>query len=376
MKYNIKTNEQFAINKGNETIDVWDILKKLKPLIPHVDCLVLSCTPYEEQYFTIEALETGNVYFKYISDASTEDQRYMEYSKDNGHTWTRTTNVDNEEVIMTISLIEGETAIIRGDNDTLTFFDENSGENFNSYFYSDIEFNVYGNVMSLIHGDAFVDETTVTGKMFNGLFYDKLDNYYGNVTIDSCYVVEASNLILPATTLANACYAYMFNGCTSLTTAPKLNATTLANDCYAYMFNGCTSLTTAPELNATTLVEGCYANMFSGCTSLTTAPELNATTLANYCYSYMFNGCTSLTTAPELNATTLVEGCYECMFNGCTNLNYIKAMFTTTPSTTYTQSWVYNVAASGTFVKNSSAVWSETSDNGIPSGWTVETANA
>jgi hypothetical protein len=45
--------------------------------------------------------------------------------------------------------------------------------------------------------------------------------------------------------------------------------------------------------------------MFDGCTSLTTAPALPATTLAANCYSYMFYGCTSLTSAPALPATTL-----------------------------------------------------------------------
>ena len=34
----------------------------------------------------------------------------------------------------------------------------------------------------------------------------------------------------------------MFSGCTSLTTAPELPATTLAEDCYSYMFKNCTSL--------------------------------------------------------------------------------------------------------------------------------------
>lgn len=35
----------------------------------------------------------------------------------------------------------------------------------------------------------------------------------------------------------------------------------------------------------------CYYSMFQGCSSLTTAPELPATTLANYCYYSMFQGC-------------------------------------------------------------------------------------
>lgn len=42
--------------------------------------------------------------------------------------------------------------------------------------------------------------------------------------------------------MAKNCYYYMFNGCTSLTTAPSLPATTLANSCYGSMFYGCTSI--------------------------------------------------------------------------------------------------------------------------------------
>ena len=131
---------------------------------------------------------------------------------------------------------------------------------------------------------------------------------------------SASNLILPATTLTERCYASMFNGCTSLTSAPVLPATTLAYICYASMFDGCTSLTTAPELPATTLTDSCYYQMFNGCTSLTSAPELPATTLAQSCYYDMFGGCTSLTTAPVLPATTLAYSCYANMFDGCSSL--------------------------------------------------------
>ena len=57
----------------------------------------------------------------------------------------------------------------------------------------------------------------------------------------------------------------MFWNCTSLTQAPELPATTLANSCYYYMFIGCTSLTQAPELPATTLADSCYSNMFYNC---------------------------------------------------------------------------------------------------------------
>ena len=125
---------------------------------------------------------------------------------------------------------------------------------------------------------------------------------------------------LPATTLADCCYWYMFSGCTSLVNAPELPATTLAGSCYREMFYDCTSLVNAPELPATTLAYTCYREMFKNCTSLVNAPELPATTLAGECYRSMFYGCTSLVNAPELPATTLAYFCYGYMFKNCTSL--------------------------------------------------------
>ena len=223
------------------------------------------------------------------------------------------------------------------------------------------------------------------------------NNCYASMFSGCTSLVTAPNL--PATTLANSCYYQMFQGCTSLKTAPNLPATTLATNCCREMFSGCSSLTTAPELPATTLVPQCYQEMFNECTSLVTAPNLPATTLADHCYYEMFQrctslstapnlpatkladsccysmfeGCTSLVTAPELPATTLAKYCYNRMFFGCSRLNYIKALFTTTPSTSYTGLWVNGVASTGTFVKNRSATWTTVGDNGVPTGWTVET---
>ena len=78
----------------------------------------------------------------------------------------------------------------------------------------------------------------------------------------------------------------------------------------------------------------CYYRMFDGCTSLTTAPSLPAITLATYCYSDMFGGCTSLTTAPSLPATTLANNCYGSMFTNCTNLQVYSSS-----GTGHTKAW-------------------------------------
>ena len=176
-----------------------------------------------------------------------------------------------------------------------------------------------GNIMSLL------DKTCQNTRISNKYCYYAMFNGCTSLTTAPA---------LPATTLADNCYKHMFSNCTSLTTAPSLPATTLADNCYHYMFNKCTSLTTVPALPATTLKSDCYRAMFYGCTSLTTAPALPATTLANYCYNSMFNGCTSLTTAPSLPATTLANYCYYYMFSYCTSLQVYSSS-----GTGHTKAW-------------------------------------
>jgi hypothetical protein len=169
--------------------------------------------------------------------------------------------------------------------------------------------NAGGNIMSLLYGEDF------TGKYVCENSYSFMSLFYYNKTL-----VDVTNLRLPAVSLANNCYQSMFQGCTSLVTAPELPATSVGNYSYAQMFIDCISLTTAPELPATSVGNYSYAQMFYGCSSLTTAPELPATTLSTNCYYYMFYNCTSLVTAPELPATTLADNCYRGMFIDCISL--------------------------------------------------------
>ena len=125
---------------------------------------------------------------------------------------------------------------------------------------------------------------------------------------------------LPATELPQLCYESMFEGCTSLTKAPDLPATKLEIGCYESMFKDCTALTDAPMLSAKDLKSRCYKHMFDGCKSLVKAPDLPATTLGSSCYNHMFANCTALTDAPELKATIIIDNAYLSMFEGCTSL--------------------------------------------------------
>lgn len=124
----------------------------------------------------------------------------------------------------------------------------------------------------------------------------------------------------------NAKFCYLFKDCVALTSAPALPATNLAEKCYARMFNGCTNLETAPALPATYLEGYCYYYMFAGCKNLNTAPELPATHLTLLCYYGMFEGCSSLQKTPGLSAIGLQFYCYAYMFNGCTNLTSVTML--------------------------------------------------
>ena len=260
---------------------------------------------YSREAFTITS--TGSTSVSINKNGSPADIT-LEYRKGTD-SWTAYT-IDTE-----VDLSNGECIQFRAGEGGNESFSTYISDYYNINVSGEGTVNLSGNIMSLL------DRNLLKASVPKYAFYK---------FCKSDKIVDASNLKLPATTLALGCYSSMFFGCTNLTTAPELPATTLANSCYSSMFSGCTSLTTAPELPATTLATECYSSMFSGCTSLTTAPKLPATTLANSCYSSMFSGCTSLTTAPDLPATTLANSCYSSMFSGCTSLTTAPALPATT----------------------------------------------
>ena len=271
---------------------------------------------FSKQYLATVARENGEISFNILLTMGTDLITSISYSTDNGETWTTTNNQDDKEenLQITVNVNAGDKVLWKGVAQQMGYYDEEEGVYVGSFFSSDCEFDVQGNIMSLCYGDNFIGQTTLN---YEGQFAYLFHDYLGN---EVCNVVNAKDLSLSATTLADNCYSSMFRSCTALVTAPVLSATTLADYCYNSMFAGCTSLTTAPALPSTTLASSCYSGMFSVCTALTSLPVLPATTLASSCYSNMFNGCTALTSAPELPATTLADYCYLNMFYGCTLL--------------------------------------------------------
>ena len=113
--------------------------------------------------------------------------------------------------------------------------------------------------------------------------------------------------------------------------------------------------------------------MFRRCTALTEPPVIEMTNLytGTYQMNSMFEGCTSLERSPVLRPLTLKSSCYAQMFDGCTSLKYIYALFTTTPSSSYTSYWVRNVSSAGQYYKNPNATYTTRGSYAIPSLWTV-----
>ena len=298
------------------------------------------------------------------------------YKKNNDVAWTEWTFV--EDKTSKITLNKGEKLYVMSDSYNSCGYSNNKCYCFN---ISEGKISASGSIMSLLNFTPVLPNYAFLGLFMRCTSLVSAPELPATTLAVGCYYsmfFRCSSLTqapaLPATTLADSCYYSMFNGCRSLTQAPELPATTLANYCYYCMFDGCYSLTKAPALPATTLASDCYDQMFYDCSSLTQAPALPATTLADSCYSEMFSGCSSLTQAPELPATTLADSCYSYMFYGCSKLNYIKALFTTTPGSSYTDGWLSGVSSTGTFVKSKAATWDVTGISGIPTGWTITTA--
>ena len=230
-----------------------------------------------------------------LAKVGAPDEITLEYSTDESH-WNPYTIGEK------IALTDGTFLLFRaGEQKNLKF-----SKDLKNYYHFEITgpISAQGSIMSLLDRD----------------FSTTLPERYAFYSLFNGCTSLLSAPELPATTLAESCYDRMFEGCSALTSAPELPATALALFCYKSMFEGCSALTSAPELPATTLAAACYAVMFSECTGLKSAPELPAKVATADCYTSMFYGCSALTSAPKLPATKIDRSCYKRMFEKCTGL--------------------------------------------------------
>ena len=206
------------------------------------------------------------------------------------------------------------------------------------YLNMDVNHNVSGHILSMIDRKKFYSVPAGSNPNFLHLF--ESDNN----------LISAENLILSGSTVLYEEYNMMFSFCIGLIAAPDMSGiTTIEQSGCNCMFSFCTSLTTPPDMSGITTIEQ------NGC-------------------SQMFLNCTSLTTAPDLSSVTSVGnyGCQE-MFTDCSLLNYVKCPNINSWNSDNFTRWMTRVSETGTFVKPSSLEIPVDSENGIPTGWTVET---
>lgn len=200
----------------------------------YIDKMNIDYQPtYDHQYLTIEFLEAGDFQIKrdYTLTPDSIAQRNISYAVNNTENWISNTMSNLKQSADTIDifdLVAGDKIYLKGDNNGLF-----SGYNVLKFkFNSNAKVKIYGNIMSLLWGDNFISN-------MNEIKYS-----YTFIGIFSglSHLVDASNLILPATVLSEGCYCDMFRGCSMLTCGPELLAQKLVKNCYQGMFNNCSSL--------------------------------------------------------------------------------------------------------------------------------------
>ena len=207
--------------------------------------------PSTSQYFYIEDLSGADNTIILRKSDSTAPTVTLEYSKDetNWSVWGQTTNDDN----LTLSLQTNSKIYFRGTNNV---FANSSGHN---YFRCTGKFGVGGDVTTLLEPSGNVLDLSGRDYVFYGLFFV----LWGSQR----YLVSASDLLLPSTTLSNACYTRMFMYNNLLSTSPVLPASILTTGCYLMMYYNCGSLsvitTYADDISATNCLTNWVENVAS-----------------------------------------------------------------------------------------------------------------
>ena len=193
--------------------------------------IVITC---EGRTITIPVEQKGSIglgtplTFEIISDG------YINWKKARSSAPTVTIEYrinEGEWVSVTSSLSDYRFNVVAGDK--VEFRGTNSrygGNYYNTFSGSTCQYNLYGNIMSMVNATDFENLTSFSNTyVFESMFRNT-------------NVIDASSLLLPATVLTQACYISMFLECTNLTTAPALPATTLVSSCYNSIFWGCSNL--------------------------------------------------------------------------------------------------------------------------------------
>lgn len=347
-----KTKRTAAIyNRGREVVKVYD----------HGNLVWQKSTSIPD-YLCFTALEAGQFTLTIPAAVTPTYLSYVEWSKD-GRTWNHTDNT-SEAVTIPVSVASGDKVYWRGEGIKYGTYAQPS-TTANSVFSSTANFNASGNLMSLLFGENFVGVTALSSSStfaFAGLFANNRK------------LKSIEELSMPATTLANACYASTFNGCSLLTgMIRELPATALPQSCYYMMFRICSSITSTPSITINS-TNGGYQMIytFERCTSLTDASSIIINAVGESSCASSFSGCSALTATPLLNVSRLAKGCFNITFQNCSSLSYVKCLATDISATNCLNNWLNGVSSTGTFIQASGVTWPRGA-SGIPNNWTIQT---
>lgn len=197
-----------------------------------------------------------------------------------------------------------------GSPTAVTLETSTDGDNWSTY--------TFGNTITLSNiGDKVYWRNTSTS---NTTFSTSYSDYYQFVMTWSIASSGDTNYLINKNwtdTINSYCYYYLFYGCDSLTSTPKLPATNLNEYCYRDMFINCINITTLPQLPAATLYSNCYRQMFYWCSkiklSTTQTGEYQTpyripttwtwTTASNALYDMFSSTWWTFTWTPDINTT-------------------------------------------------------------------------
>ena len=286
---------------------------------------------YENQYMTTKALGSGTITFTIPAAINASAVVSVSYRK-NGGAWTTTAN-SSSAVTISVNVVTND--VIEWKADATRFAASNSSGNY-SHFNSTCQCNIYGNILSLLYENEFINKHTLKTNVTNA--FNSIFNGWTNL-------IDASNLILPITEVSanygTNMYACMFKDCTSLiyppNELPEITALSGLSSVYVQMFEGCTSLIKCPDMDWGVLGNcnnATFASMFNGCTVLSQnipnkieVEEFSGTGNNSGLFRWMFQNCTHITTIPSLiihnytgAGTHVNHGVFNQTFRGCISL--------------------------------------------------------
>ena len=269
-------------------------------------------TKNELEYFTIENISDSNVdvFLKNVNGLSSgRNYKTVAVSTDNGRTWTNYTS--NENGTRVVNLRANEKLLMRATGAWTTYHSGTSSlyeYNYINLFSNGGYVKVYGNIASLTHGSNFANTgLTPPPYAFPYLFYQQY-----------C-VVDASDLYFG-----------------SYSEAPFM----------LKMFEDCSRLQKAPKIQVSRIPANALANAFTRCTSLTESADLR--------------------TVRSLDISSL-----DTTFAACSSLSVVYAPSVDSWNWNYTTYWLSEVAATGVLYKPS-GLTIPISPSGVPSGWSTE----